>query len=110
RDEVAVPGGELVERLEHLLALGPELRPLQPLLTLPRREIDVLELDLDAVAHLPRLGACELEHARGGRRGVESLVRIGRASEPEDRGPLRRTLGIEQPLGAVEAAAGDACE
>src|SRR5438067_9100643 len=33
-DEVAVPGGELVEGLEHLLALGAELRSPQTLLAL----------------------------------------------------------------------------
>src|SRR6185503_3099179 len=100
-DEIAVPAGENVERVEDLLALRSPGGAADPL----------LELALGLVARGGRLGLCaglrrarlrELPHLARCRRRIEGGIPVDRARElDQDRSPLPGLL-VQEPVGAVE--------
>ena len=96
-----------VSSASRLLALGAALGPLGALLDLPR------VLAFDGCFFDPGAGALtaavrrRLDAARG-RCGIERLLQVDRARELDDGGAVLGGLVVEQPLGAVEPAGGDA--
>ena len=62
-DQVAIPGGELLERLEHALALRAELGPAAAELGLALRQVEPLELLVDPLPRLLRARVHQLEDA-----------------------------------------------
>ena len=84
-DEIAVPGGELLELREQLLALCTARGALDALLGVARRQV---ELGDPALLDLARLGAACLRVRDDRRRGVgrvEALVEVRRARLLEQR-------------------------
>ena len=63
-DEVAVPGRELLELREQLLALGAALRAPHALLGLARRQLEALHLHLLELLRLRRRAAARSRAAR----------------------------------------------
>ena len=108
-DQVAVPGCELLELGEQLLALGAALRPADALLRLAGRELERLHLDLfellRAGAHLARAGE---ERARGV--GRLEAVGVDGARLRDQHRPAGGGVAVEQPLEAVEPSRRDAGE
>ena len=109
-DEVPVPRGDLVELRQHLLALGATLHPLDPLLGLPRSEVEACHDHLllvlrdraamgNRVKKRPR-GICRLEL------GIEVWPTCCR----DDGGTPLTDLGVDETARTVEATAGDACD
>ena len=107
-DEVAIPGGDLVELRQHLLALCAALHPLDPLLGLLRRQVEAGHDRLLPVLRrrAPMRDGIEQRARRVGRLELGIEIRPPRGRD-DRRAPLTH-LGIDQPPGAVEAAAGDA--
>ena len=114
-DEVAVPGGELLERREQLLALGAALRPLAPLLGLARRQLEASS-SASASSFAARRAPRRLEQraprrpartrlAVDGARRREQLLAPrpppGRAAARRGRA-ARRDARERRPLGLVE--------
>src|SRR2546423_398956 len=106
-DEVAVPGGELLELREELLALGSPLRAPEALLRLPGRQVEAGELHLLLLARLVSACARVLDERRRRGRRIERVVEVRRASLRDQDVPARGLVRVEQPLEAVEAPGGD---
>src|SRR5262249_49440066 len=109
-DEVAVPGRELLERGEQLLALGAALRAPNALLGLARGEIERLALLLGVGLRFGATLARALEDPRGRIGGLELRVGIDAPCDLEQRVATRSGRRIEQPRHAVEASGGDTGE
>ena len=109
-DEVAVPRRELLERLEHALARRAELGAPQALLALAVGQVEPLDLFF---CRRPRRLRDRVGHphdGRGCRRGLERRIRVDAPRQSEQLLPPRRRVVVEQPLRAVEPAAGDTRE
>src|SRR2546423_1249979 len=106
-DEVAVPGGELLELREELLALGSRLRAPEALLRLPGRQVEAGELHLLLLARLVSACARVVDERRRRGRRIERVVEVRRASLRDQDVPARGLVRVEQPLEAVQAPGGD---
>ncbi len=110
RDQVAIPGRELLQLGEQLLSLGAALGPLQALIGLARGQVETRDARL---LELARLGAAlrgVAQHRRRRFRGIELRRRVRTTRVLDQRVPPRDRRGIEQPLHPVEPAAGHACK
>src|SRR5207253_3582961 len=109
-DEVAVPGLELLEHGQQLLALRAALRAAEALVSFALREVELLELTLGLLARL----VAALRDAREDRlrRSVrlELRIEVDRAGDLEQRLASLCRLGVEQARDAVEPPARDARE
>jgi hypothetical protein len=93
--EVAIPGRELLERSEHLLALGAALRAAEPLIGVALRQVEALELLLGGGARLDAALGGRFENPRRGFRRVEVRVAVDVARELEQRVASLRRRGVE---------------
>src|SRR3954468_14728088 len=75
-DEVAVPGGELLELREELLALGSPLRAAEALLRLPGGQVEGGGLLLLLLSRLVAAGPRVLDQRRARGCGIERLVEV----------------------------------
>src|SRR3990172_1040871 len=82
-DEAAIPRGELLERGEQLLALGPALGALQPLLQLALRQLLPLEGTLLVVPRLRAAGVGGGEQGGGRVSRLELGVEVRAARDGE---------------------------
>ena len=110
-DEVAVPGRELLQRREQLLALGPRWTRRKPLLGLARRELDALELALRPLLGRLADGTGALEQDRRGvcrsRSGSAYGARATRRSSSRrtfDSGSSKRSTRSSRPPAARASA------
>ena len=108
-DEVAVPGRELLELRQQLLALGAALGALHALLGLARRQLEALHLDLLEVLRL-RATCVRVRDQRP--RGVARLEAVGvdGAGLGDQRRAALGGVAVEQPLEPVEPPRRDARE
>src|SRR5207253_9073144 len=107
REEVAVPGRELLEGGQQILAFRAPRRPANALLGLACRQIEAFDGRFLALLRLGRAGPRRLEEPLGSRTGIEARLRVDRACRLQQLlAPLRRG-GVEQALGAVEPPARD---
>src|SRR5262249_8680136 len=107
-DEVAVPGGELLEREEELLALGSSLRAPEPLLGLAGGKVEPLELALGLVARAtPALGRA-VDHGPRRLVRIEALIRINGSGHGKHTPPSLGAARVEEALRPVEPAPRDA--
>ena len=111
-DEVAVPGGELLELREQLLALGAARRALHPLLGVARRQLESGDARLlDRRAPPPAARLRVREQRRRGLRGLERRIAVDALAPARSaRRAARATAGSSRRSSAVEPAAGDARE
>ncbi len=101
-DEVPVPGLELLEAEEHLLALGAAHRPTRALLLLARGQVELLVLGLRPLLRLVgTLGRDSHQRVRGLAR-LEPRIPVDRARDLEHRFAPPGRLRVEQPVDAVE--------
>ena len=108
--QVAIPGGELLEREQDLLPLGPALGALDVLLGLALGQLPALERLLGGRLRLRGPLSGESEDGLRGGVGVEGRVDVHSARDREQLLSPPRRLGVEQPLHAVEPTGRDARE
>src|SRR5690348_5310869 len=109
-DEIAVPGRELLERSEQLLALRAAGCAAHALLGFARRQVEPLEVFFGARLRLGCALARAVEDALRGSARFELGIRVDGACDLEQSLTPSRRLGIEQPLRTVEPAGGQARE
>ena len=106
-DEVAVPGAELLEREQDLVALGAPLGPLHVLLRLPGRKVAPGERLLRLRVRLDRPLGREGEDGLRGRGRLEVGAEVHGAGDGEQLQPAACGVLVEEPLDAIEAPGGD---
>ena len=107
-DQVAEPGGELLEREQQLLPLGAASGTLELLVDLARGQVEPLEARLQLGFRLVRaLARTREDRARRGGR-VELGIEVDGAGGVEQCRPAGGSLRVEQALDAVEPAGGQA--
>src|SRR5207302_9790208 len=103
-DEIAVPGGELLQRRQQLVALRAPLRPPDPLLGLAHRQVERLDVPLGLLLRGLATLADAVEDPLRRRRRLELRIRVDTARDLEQRSPALLRIRVEQPPDAVEPA------